>query len=118
MTSKPNLLAIIAGFASEYEGLRVRAVMPYPNGVGGWTYRRLGFVFGKEPVDIDPAELGSDPVKLADALLLLAADKREGAATCHLAVSLVLPDGTEIALGYEEQALLRSYVAARGVIEG
>lgn len=117
MTKKFNLLAIIAGFASEYEGLRVRVVMPYPNGVGAWRYCRLGFVFEKEPLEIEPCELGSDPVQLAAALHRLATDESQGAATFHLSVSLVLPDGTEIAIGEMEAALLKSYVDARGVIE-
>ncbi len=116
MTAQVDLLKIIAGFATEHDGLLVRVVMPYPNSFGGWRYCRLGFVFGKEPVDIEPGALATDPVQLAAALMTLATDRAEGAATCHLTVSLILPDGAEISLGQEEAALLHSYVAARGVI--
>lgn len=113
---KISVSNIVAGYAGEYSTARVRVVMPRAIG-GRWQYRRCGFTFGAEPVELALDQLGASSVEIADAVARLAGDKFADEAQPILSALVVLPDGSEQEIGEVDVAELRAFAAAHRAAE-
>lgn len=114
MTSKIGIVQVVSGFADEFGDARLKVAVPFAV-QGRWTYWRFGREFGPEPTELALSELGPDPVKIAQRILCLAQDKPTADSLVkRLSVALVLPDGTEMAVGEPETGELFAFVAADG----
>lgn len=93
---------------------RVKVVMLFASPVNGkWSYRRAGFEFGKEPVELTFRELAPTPAQAFDNLILIASDP-------HLRVTLTDHDGNEQVLndgqGNPDPAAIAELEAARSAL--
>lgn len=116
MKAGPSVVQVVRGFATEFSAARLKVRVAFKKTTGQWSHRRFGFEFGKEAVEIEPGQLGADPVQVADAIVKLATEKQSDTGTETLAVILAVPDLPEKAIGDSEVAELRAFVAARGVV--
>lgn len=110
-----GIVQVVRGFATEFSAARLKVRVAYQR-MGKWTYRRCGFEFGKEAIELELGQLGTDPVQVANAIVTLATDKERDAPECQLDVTLALPDLPDRAIGETDVAELRAFVAARGVV--
>ena len=112
--SKFSFIPVVRGFAGDFSEARLKVAVAWEMG-GRWSYRRLGFAFDKEPIELELRQLGTDPVQVAAGIVRLATDKSSDNDINRLSVSLVLADGKERVVAEEAVAELSAFVAARGV---
>lgn len=113
--SKFSLVPIVRGFVGDFSEARLKVRRAYASPDGRWTYRRLGYEFSKEAIEIPLTELGTNPVEVAEKIVRLATDQSSGAVHPTLHVELALPDEHDRNIDPISVAELSAFVAARGV---